>query len=662
MDTVARAPKNWAVVLIHGVGDTTPGMMSKDLSKVLAEVYSHPRTVVGHQQLPSDGVTRLAESEDKLAFDPEQTSYFPEKTIFGRGQSQFPVVQREGQAGPDRVLLAEVHWADLTRISVNSRILAQLPLFVAVPLRWLAEHLVFTGTVVRTVYGIRHVALQAALIPGRVGWWFHAALRSAIFLLQGPAYALYVFESLLCVLYLVAIPDRWDDAALPRWPSHVALVLVTGTLAVLSGLRWAAWRRCHLRAVFWPSLLIVTAVALVHLLLRATGAAEVWYNFLIPNLNIEEGQNIGEVPLVVFIIDYVLDKLFASIAVCVLGAGTLLVVAAFRADRPTFRTMWAAFLATALLVALWLFLAEPVDLVAQWLYDRSRCDDNPTYTLWFNEATLAGLVLVLAVAGVFVIVRQTRWARRGAAGQAPRLIVGLPIQICLVAVACLLFPMIFIDGSGIRPLRFGTLQYHWIYLIYAVALTFVLFGAVLFRNVLHILRDVIIHFESPSSNGLFLGPPYSARRYPVRRRIALRFRTVLEMLLSKQRPTHLLVIAHSQGTVIALEELRKPRWGPWLAQLECMTILTFGSPLTNLYQNYLPLLYGDLTAGRWRRLMENAHTWVNLYRPDDYVGTHIASPIAHWPLNVQLKPGLRLRGHTRYWEYEVFLRIRDLLP
>ena len=111
--------------------------------------------------------------------------------------------------------------------------------------------------------------------------------------------------------------------------------------------------------------------------------------------------------------------------------------------------------------------------------------------------------------------------------------------------------------------------------------------------------------------------------------------------------------------MITLEELRKKYWLNRLGPIPNVSLLTFGSPFTHLYEHYFPLLYAGLPRGRWTNLQVVLKTWVNVFRLDDYVGTDIAAPTAgtapgSWPRNVPLEPGLRLQGHTRYWEQAVF--------
>lgn len=622
MDESLPGSKNWAIVMIHGVGDTDPGQLITAVRKPLEDTIG----------LVLDQENQLNVIEEKLDYD--------------KGFNRFPVFMQRGQAGQDRVLLAEVHWADLTRIGSGPHLLL--------------------AAIVRCIYGIRHIALQAAIIPGKLGLVLHATLRWVIFLLQGPVYALFIFEAILCILYLLLIPERWDRPEFPRGPVLLVMTMLTVGLALFCGHRWLVLRKRHVRAVLWPSLLLTTTITLIHIVLRfVTIADDLYQKRIIPHLNVLESQSIGEIPLLVFIIDEVLDRLFATVGIGVVLGGFAVTIAALVSDRSSFRSMWSAWLATLLLVTLWHIVSEPIDLIAQWTYDRSRQTVGALYTVWFNEACLAGLGPALAITGLLVVIRQVRWSMASdtnSGSSPPRLIIGAPIQICLIVFACILFPMVIIDGLHIKVLRFGSIAYGWVYLIYLPALAVVLGGSLMFRNTLHIMADIIGHFHSPGSDGLYPRSRYTSLRYPMRRRIAKRLQAVLERLVLPEKPTHLVILAHSQGTIIALEELRKRRWSRHFSSLQTVTLVTLGSPFTHIYQNYFPLLYGDLSCGRWKWLHHNISTWFNVYRSDDFVGTRILSSDGLWPQNIELSAGLWLRGHTRYWEHEVFHTIRQLLP
>lgn len=570
----------------------------------------------------------------------------------------FPVFIRRARSESQRFVFAEVHWADLTRAGPDT------------------HH--FVLSLLAFVYGLRHIALQAALIPGKLAALLTGALRFAVFLLLGPVFALFLFEAVLYSIYLLFIPKAWDDLSSSRvMPLGCQAVLAIATIFL------AFVRRRFSESIIWPSLMTVGAVTLLHLLLRAVGIADTWYaTALIPRLNVPAETTPGEWPLTGFMIDYVLDRLLGLVSSALIVAAIAVALARIRPNRPLFRSMWTAWLATVLLVIMWQIAVMPIDLVAQLAYDKSRGASDALYTVWFNEGCLAGLAAAFLAAAVAAVTMQIRWAKRNSQRVAtlfdvqlqqqspnkgepligpPRLIVAFPIQFCLLVFALVLTPLGVIDGFQIWEQRWGGIKYGWVYLVYIVAVFAILGWSLVFRNVLHILHDIVVHFASPAADRLRLRSRYTILRYYLRRRIANRFRAVVKLVLS-ERPSHLIVLAHSQGTIVAIEELRKPRWNRAFAELSSVSLVTFGSPLTHLYQHYFPFLYGEVTQGRWKGLRNHVDTWVNVFRIDDYVGTYIESPIAEWPYNIALPPGLRLLGHTRYWETDVFRAIAELLP
>jgi hypothetical protein len=99
--------------------------------------------------------------------------------------------------------------------------------------------------------------------------------------------------------------------------------------------------------------------------------------------------------------------------------------------------------------------------------------------------------------------------------------------------------------------------------------------------------------------------------------------------LEREGYERIVVISHSQGTVITLDLLRylKARHPAFLAQLAPIDLLTFGSPLRQLYAARFRGIYG------WAR---NANlsdaglaSWGNGYGSGDYVGRNL------WKGNLQ---------------------------
>jgi hypothetical protein len=235
------------------------------------------------------------------------------------------------------------------------------------------------------------------------------------------------------------------------------------------------------------------------------------------------------------------------------------------------------------------------------------------------------------------------------------LIVGAAVEWTLLAASCLFFLL-----TLLKPL---TDRLAWsvaaptLLVLAAPTLLFLAAAAVAagllapgpLRNIAHVAMDVINHFRMRGN------------QFPVRERIDHRFRAVLQYVLGRERPTHLLVIAHSQGTVIALDALRDSRCQTALDDAglrpENVALATFGSPYTHLYQYYFPVQYPpqpgrDLLGLRFGR-------WANVFRIDDYVGTNVdGGDDRDRPVNHAIGAG----GHTHYWEPEVFQVIADLLP
>jgi hypothetical protein len=668
--------KNWAVVKVHGVGDTRPGHTLRAVTKALTDVNPELKLNPHEEYVElkeNDRITTAARDFGQATTPPVGTSSRRKETRSKREPKLFPAFMQRAHSGTDSALFAEVYWADLTRVGVDTHN--------------------FLMALVGFVYGLRDIALQVALIPGRLAATLTIALRLAMLLLLGPVSALFLFEAILYVVYLVFVPKALDID-----PSFRGQLLVCQAVLIVAVICVSRFIR-RFSTVLWRGVLGVGTLLLGHLLLRSTGSAQGWYNSLIDGYNSAvtsclKGKICGEWFLSGFIIDNVLlDPLLALVASCIILAGLIVLLARIRTDGRSFQGMWTAWLAVVLLNTCWEVLIMPIDLIAQRAYDKAAGTLDPLYTVWFDEACLATLAVVLFVSSAATVFRHILWAERHrdketsansengvtaggprtegrekpapttqkSTSVAPRLIIAFPHQICLLVFAWVLCPLAVIDGFHIWRLRLGCISYQWVYLFYMVVLVAMLGGSLGVRNVLHILHDIVVHFANPAADRLLLRSRQTVLRYHIRYRIAKRFRGVLNLVLA-EKPTHLLVIAHSQGSIIALEEMRKGRWRRTCDGLQSSGILTFGCPLTHLYQHYFPFLYGDVAQGRWEMLRNNIEFWLNIYRSDDYVGTYIDSSDPNWPTNIPLPPGEGLNGHTLYWEADVFRAIRQVLP
>jgi hypothetical protein len=130
----------------------------------------------------------------------------------------------------------------------------------------------------------------------------------------------------------------------------------------------------------------------------------------------------------------------------------------------------------------------------------------------------------------------------------------------------------------------------------------------------------------------FGDPP---NRQPPRARIFSRFASLLAYLRDGGYK-RIVIVSHSQGTVISAELLRYlhvQRRLPGIVGTIPVSLVTVGSPLRDLYAERFPLLYGWMgsneagfaTAGPAAADL-GATEWVNACRSGDYVGRFIWTP------------------------------------
>lgn len=177
-----------------------------------------------------------------------------------------------------------------------------------------------------------------------------------------------------------------------------------------------------------------------------------------------------------------------------------------------------------------------------------------------------------------------------------------------------------------------------------------------FGTALDIVLDVVSHFSlstPPARGATAKVKAEKPKEHAIWHAIVKRFCSVLEAALARHAAQRVTVLAHSQGTMIALEGLgaitiqRKGGYPatPQRVQLPpgCPRIhlVTMGCPLTHLYQHYFPLQYAVNPPAD--SLLQR---WINIYRADDFVGRAVDSDAGGLqPHNVAVAP----RGHVNYW-------------
>lgn len=313
-----------------------------------------------------------------------------------------------------------------------------------------------------------------------------------------------------------------------------------------------------------------------------------------------------------------------------------------------------------------------------------QCDYPSAVTLTCYTRLTSG-VFAVALAEAFVIaltltvvslIRLTLTARRTrrlerVAARVPRLIVSpLLIGAALLSVSAHIAILYF---QFLAP-RIGFLNLHYGYEFalgnavvgMGTAFPFIMSGWLLllrsFYNsadgLLHVARDIVDHQFQPQSHmlgAMLRGKEAQPATYPRRRRIEQRLDALLEYMTSRQAFDRLVLMTHSQGTVIMYDYLKSPEHHGALDRVAETHVLTLGCPLSHLYQRYFAE-YSEPAA--MDELQGRVRSWRNFYRIDDPIGNHVDVLTDGAILNTPLRPG----GHVDYWkEPEVQAAIHALL-
>lgn len=309
-------------------------------------------------------------------------------------------------------------------------------------------------------------------------------------------------------------------------------------------------------------------------------------------------------------------------------------------------------------------------------------------------------VAALAIAGLWVHFSkklakfdppESYLSQPDANGERYRLIISHPMLMILYATSAAIFTMLLVDyfpdflaplAKAIKAiLAWGTLS-----LIAALGFVggFVLFNMrASFVAGLGILADVLAYLNDKSWNSgqtpanrtwlekLLRFPkrkPSAAnpQGYWQRERIKDRLDVLVTSLLRDEKPDRLDIVAHSQGTVIAID-LIKREGAEWLSTMQerhtapAIRLVTMGSPYRHIYQHYFPSSFQpiDSKSAMAKRGPETGGVlseWINIFRTDDFVGTHIGT--GTWPEEHPVPAN----GHTMYWvDRHVIERLQEFL-
>lgn len=186
------------------------------------------------------------------------------------------------------------------------------------------------------------------------------------------------------------------------------------------------------------------------------------------------------------------------------------------------------------------------------------------------------------------------------------------------------------------------------FLILLLASSFLIGGV---RFAFDIANDVInyLKFRCTTARPSVAGETELAeRQQPIRNT----FNEAIRFLADQYKFDELVVISHSQGTVIALDELAESSFGrsqEWLEEID-LKLVTMGSPMADLYQHYFPIAYPPWSdKKRWGRLEARVDRWLSLYRSGDFIGTTLDMPETEGRRLGFSEVCLGSGGHQDYW-------------
>lgn len=698
---------SWAVVLVHGVGDTVPGAtLDALLVKALKKPEPGEQKVLAETAAPQ--LRLLAETEPGLPKpnDPDPRKPPPAAEESWRDpEGRFPMYVRSftnsTQGEPKRVVFAEVFWADLSRAR-DSRL--------QVLLRAMA-----------LIFDLRHLAdVASAEQKSRLAWALRRVLYAVSWLLCGPIAAVTAYVSGLLAAYYAAISIehfagawgvvgvclgaigvvlvmRWKARVSPP-PSFLSTAIAAGVMAGLlvllalaaHRLGWKPTGEWGMAAFALAAALAMTrfsdarkrsarrpdgawllfaiwvrvaaAISLVVAALRLAG----WKTFpwsmdlgeslalsmrLDPN-KMEQAAAAATHAAVLLALGYWVFVLLAVTALMAFALWALARITHWRSGRKGGASLDAALGASFLQVTFWVVLGTAIGTFAV-----ARLPDLRDTLYWVVIGFMLKLVVVVMIGGCALAVAAWRKVqvyvlKARTEQQVARLLVnGLVMRALhfLTIASVSLFAWIFATRSTLLGDYLGEYADEAVWVSGALAVvTGAPFALKAVRAILHILVDITSHFYRAQID---LRQELRAGEFDIQQRIEARMRRVLQEVLAPGGVTHLTVVAHSQGTMIAIDVL----WLGWTRRLlegVNVGLVTMGSPFTHLYQHYFPERYPPLFASddpetpSWGEgLAATVDAWINIYRIDDYIGTRVDGRKGFPENHPTSTPG----GHMNYW-------------
>ncbi len=601
-------PVDHLVLIVHGVGDPMPGETLSLFARSVAGA-AHP----------------LDEHQEVLWLREERQPRFVDT---------FPAHIRFVTSGGKTTEAAEVFWGDLSRVKRS---------LVGVILG-----------IIQVFFGLRYVAHQAA--DGQRGWAAKVLKWLGIWtadLLQGPVAAVNIVLAALTFV-AVAMEQFATNAYRQAVPSNWCVLAAGLVLLIVSVVAYRFFERPVTKKFFvWVA---ISAIGM--------GAAVGLRFWMAGNLPIGLPGVAGYAELFVSLLGFLWLVL------------TLTMALMFFVFIPAWLTRYtnkpgiiAALLLPALTLGIWGVVIPTVWWFAS--HNLPVVSKLPEFSLLFNQAvpllSLQWLMAALVTACLIVVLLFFyHWHRTSTVSdyknrrlKSPRLILNGWVQLAIAMTAIMGISAVLIIAAyeilGTEPVdqwlgglltKYNPLVLSIIPVLGAVAVMILPLSGAAFD----IILDVVNHFFFVKEGGEL--------KFTKRQAINNRMKTLLRHFASELKtPCELTIMSHSQGSMIAAEALPDLD-EQWIEDhFSKVTFVTMGSPIFHLYQHYFGHKYPD---DHWRKLGARINDWINIFRVDDYVGTHqdprFSDPSQKPPVEVSENP-VPPKGHTFYWNDETVLQV-----
>ncbi len=596
-----------------------------------------------------------------------------------RDQKLYPCHIRRVKQGGDETIFAEAFWGDISRGSTGQ-------------VRGLIE-------LFKLIMGLGHVVREnAAEIYENPKATPRRAANMFVYLIHGPITA-FNFAIALAVALLFLVQWQFGQVA---WDGTAAMLASAAVLLV-------GWKllshpkESYLYQIFHSWLLfgaigLVVMVALSHAMTFLLSDARNTAIATVFGSRCEEGQLFSDC----------MDFWYAALLIAILTAcwGICIVIVAATGFWETVRriklgqgahkalypqaltlvlTIWMI-----IVVMLWVAVSQiVVQSAAQFGLDTVNID-----VMEKGMLPAINFVFYVSIAlGIIALGSVIAWADRkiwtGRYGQVkqdkvpirrlivhPMILIGLTLAIVVIAIGAWKtteahLDLIAIEGrltqidlpDEVKDGIFNyTLQgYHFqqkFVAIFAVISSLIVMSYTYFRHYLAmgigVAKDIVVFFvRRPSPS---VSEPADKNVHPFRNRIQDRLVHTLILMIQSENPDEVVIVSHSQGTVISIEALRG---GRMRAQFKSaglpahdIALVTMGSPASHLYGFYFSKAF-DLTSKHASQDVEDGiASWLNIYRLDDFVGTEVEGPDPKLLTNEWVPA----KGHTGYWTDDCVLR------